>query len=198
MSADPATARGRRPAGAVLVTALAVAVLVLGAVVQRRDGGGPATAGDGPRLALTPPVAVLTFAGPVDPADTHVWLSRGDRATAAAAVADGSTVRARLARPADGDYRMGYHVRLADGRALAGEYDFRIVGGAPDGAPRPRARPAAGHHGGDGPGAWLLAVPVLAGLAVLAAATRNRRAGRDRPRPVWTLRQAASQARKQR
>ncbi len=100
---------------------------------------------DGASLATGPTEIVLTFNENINPSFTQVALTRGEGAvTLSPAKVAGPVVRATLADPGPGAYRIAFRVVSADGHPISGETRFTVTGQAaasptttPSGAPAP-------------------------------------------------------------
>ncbi|MBQ1044337.1 MULTISPECIES: copper resistance CopC family protein [unclassified Micromonospora] len=172
----------------------------------------------GARLTTAPAAVTLTFNGPLDGEQTHVWLVGPGGAFAATGAPRyrGDGVELPVTIVGDGHYRVGYHAQLATGQTATGVVPFTVAAGlvapsraAPAVSPPVTAPPdgsaGGGHHGGTGgaAGLALLLAPVVTGavLLVLMARGRRDRAGDDGPpgsaadsgpggrRRAWVLRE---------
>ncbi|MFC0099214.1 copper resistance protein CopC [Micromonospora marina] len=199
-------------AGLLTLLALGIAGLILAAQVRpaRLVTTDPPA---GARLTTAPTAATLTFTGPLDGGQTHVWLVGPGAAFAATGAPrfSGTDVELPVTVVGDGRYRLGYHARLATGQTATGVVPFTVAAGlvAPSQAARtvsppvtapPEGSAGGGHHGGTGgaAGLVLLLLPVATGAILLLLMARGRRdrpagspdgAGPGRRRRAWVLRE---------
>ncbi|WP_433528539.1 copper resistance CopC family protein [Micromonospora sp. CA-263727] len=200
-----------------LLTLLALGVAGLTVATELRPARLVAT--DPPadtRLTTAPDAVTLTFNGPLDGEQTHVWLIGPGGAFAATGTprVRGSSVALPVTVVGDGSYRIGYHAQLAAGQTVTGAVPFTVAAGltAPPEAGRavppavtapPAGSAGGGHHGSaDGPANLaLLLLPVATGAVLLVLLARRRRArpggppeppadgGPGRRRRAWVLRE---------
>ncbi|WBB53774.1 copper resistance CopC family protein [Verrucosispora sp. WMMD573] len=162
----------------------------------------------GTRLTTAPEAVTLTFNGPLDGEQTHVWLTGPGTAfapTGAPRLA-GSRVELPVTVSGDGSYRIGYHVQFATGQTVAGAIPFTVAAGltapplvgttvSPPVTAPPAGSAGGGHHAGAGGPAdlALLLLPVATGavlLVLLARRQRDRPTGPSGRRPrAWALRE---------
>ena len=80
-------------------------------------------------LASGPTELVLTFNEEINPRFAQLALSRsGDVVALNPATATGTVLRATLADPGPGTYRIAYRVVSADGHPISGETSFTVTG----------------------------------------------------------------------
>lgn len=170
----------RRRVAGIAVAAVALAVVGLGLAAKPAPLEAVATyPAAGAVLDGSPGQVWVSLRGAARPREFHIAVSHRDGgvpvATAAARLEGQNLVATVPALPA-GEYLMGYHVVLADGRQISGLSPFTV--GAAGGPPPPAAAPPAGHaHGGKDPvtGALLVLNIVLIGLVTLLFLRRRRR-----------------------
>lgn len=184
--AVPAAVALLRRAGGWIVALVALSVAVLALVADppavRQVASDPA---DGAVLAAPPSSVRVQFSGLVHPAELHLTVTRqadGASVTGGPPPAlDGQvlTVPVDLDRP--GDYLVGHHVRLLDGRESTGVSRFRLTATGPTRAAGPPIASAGAHqHGGDDPLSRGLLIVDL--LLIITAATVLLRPARLRGR----------------
>jgi len=170
----------RRRVSGIAVAAVALAVVGLGLAAKPAPLEAVATyPAAGAVLDGSPGQVWVSLRGAARPREFHIAVSHRDGgvpvATAAARLEGQNLVATVPVLPA-GEYLMGYHVVLADGRQISGLSPFTV--GAAGGPPPPAAAPPAGHaHGGKDPvtGALLVLNIVLIGLVTLLFLRRRRR-----------------------
>ncbi|MFU8852192.1 copper resistance CopC family protein [Micromonospora sp. SL1-18] len=150
MSTAPITrvpSRRLRRVGAVLVTLLAAAVVVLGYLVSttpvRLVSSAP---GSGASLAAPPRSVSLTFSRPLDAGDSHISVgtATGKPVVSGGKTVDGRTVTQPVAITAGGSYLVVYHVTFGDGREMSGTLRFNVAGTGTDAAAAPGRSDTAG------------------------------------------------------
>ena len=100
-------------------------------------------------LASGPTELVLTFNEEINPRFAQLALSRsGDVVALNPATATGTVLRATLADPGPGTYRIAYRVVSADGHPISGETSFTVTGPTrtpTSTGPTPTVAPSAPH-----------------------------------------------------
>ena len=180
-----------RRAGGWIVASVALSVMLFAWAAEppelRLAAGYP---GDGAVLAAAPVAVRVEFEGLLNPAETHLSLSRrtgGALLSKVPAELDGQALTVPVEPGGPGDYVLAYHVRLVDGRQLTGVSRFSVTGGGPvsdsPAVAGPPAAPDAHAHGSDDPfsrGLLVLDLILIIGaVAVLLRPARLR--GRGRP-----------------
>ncbi|WP_426502253.1 copper resistance CopC family protein [Dactylosporangium sp. McL0621] len=185
----PAPARPgpvRRMLGGFVVAAVAITVATLALLdpPARFTGTDPA---DGTVLGAPPSRVAAVFTGGFEPREMHLTVAPaggGPSVTTGPVRRDGSAITVAVSITATGEYLVGYHVLLADGRELSGITRFTVSGTGPApaaGGPPAEAEGDGGHvHGGDDPLSLGLLALDLVLLVVVAIVLLRRPRRRDR------------------
>jgi methionine-rich copper-binding protein CopC len=149
LNSGVAMRRRLRSLAVVLVVLLALAVVVLGYLVNAAPAQFVSSSpGAGSVLGAAPRSVSLTFSRPLDPGNSHasVGTAAGQPITVGASTVDGKTIAQPVTITHGGAYLVVYHVAFDDGRELSGTLRFSVSEG--DVIPVATAMPLAGGEKG--------------------------------------------------